>query len=46
MCSDDIMYLTCNIMHLTHDVVRFTWSIMDVTREDVYVIVLPSIEQP
>lgn len=40
------MYVTCNIMRLTPDVLRFTWSIMDVTQEDIYVIVLPTIEQP
>lgn len=40
------MYVTGNIMRLTHDVVRFTWSIMDVTREVMYVVVLSAIKQP
>lgn len=39
------MYVTCNVMRLTHDVVRFARGIMDVICEVMYDIVLLAIEQ-
>lgn len=39
------MYVTCNVMRLTHDVVHFARGITDVICEVMYDIVLLAIEQ-